>query len=122
MARAFQNNHIDIGERVMQEKPWFTIDSPYTVNGIVVTFFNQQINLTPKDVCYLLCEIDVLATHLTIPLEIIPFELYGHNFEVTDMQWLKFIDFFSSVVVQAGWNSDCCEPPKKWLEDLIRNQ
>ena len=106
----------------MHRKPWFTIDSQYTPDGIDVTFFNEKVNLTLKDICYLLCEIDVLATHLTIPLETIPFGVYGHDFEVTDMQWLQFVDALTSVVVQAGWNSDCCEPPKKWFVELIRSQ
>jgi hypothetical protein len=122
LAPAFQNNRIEIGVRVMYIKPWFTIDSQYTVNGIVVTFFNQQINLTRKDVCYLLCEIDVLATHLNPPLEIISFRVCGIFFVVRDMDWMLFIDALLSAVGQGGWNSGCCKPTTKWFDDFIRNQ
>lgn len=106
----------------MYRKQWFTIDSQYTTDGIVVTFFNKQINLTPKDVCYLICEIDVLATHLTIPLETINFAFFGCSFEVTSMEWHVFVDALLSELIEAGWTSSNCAPPKKWLEELIRSQ
>lgn len=107
----------------MQEKPWFTIDSQYTPNGIDVTFFNEKVNLTPKDICYLMCEIDVFVTRLRVPLvEIIPLGFYGHYFEVTYIQWLQFIGVFSSAIIQDGWNSDSCQPQKKWIAELIQNK
>lgn len=105
----------------MHRKPWFTIDSQYTANGIVVTFFDEKVNLTSKDVCYLLCEIDVHATQLIIPLETIVIAFYGHYFELTREQWFQFVKTFRTLVVQAGWSSDCCVKPK-WLDDLIRNK
>lgn len=105
----------------MHPKTWYEFTSPYSASGINVRLNNESLELSQNDICYLLCLIDVLACHLDPPLETISFRINEITFNVRDIDWMYFADALLDKVFDGGWTRDCCEPTKKWLEELVEN-
>jgi hypothetical protein len=101
----------------MHTKTWYEFISEYTSSGIKVILLNEIINLTQKDVCYLLRDVYEIA-RTNSRLERIPFGILGHSFEVPYAEWMKFEKDLLNAVIYGGWTVGCCGPANGMLEAI----
>lgn len=87
------------------------IKSPYTSShGLSILINDKPIQLSVADICYLLLNVDGLATIPSVePSNMVEFSLHSVHYQFTDNEWSVFKDALESVASSGGWSHTACK-------------